>query len=246
MIRCVSLSFALLAATALSACNPGGSNAPDSPHTSTGSGASTTQSYQLSGFTGVEVAGPDDVVITRGERFAVVATGDREDLDRLRIRVSGDTLEIGRRSNIAWGRGDGVTIRVTMPALTKIALAGSGDVTADALTGNAGDLSLAGSGDLSVTGVDTRSLELSLAGSGNIAASGRTVSVDASIAGSGDIDSPSLTTVDADISIAGSGNVRMTATGAADISSLGSGDVTLTGGATCTSSKMGSGSTNCS
>jgi uncharacterized oxidoreductase len=45
-------------------------------------GPITTQTYDLKGFTGVEVAGPDDVTIRQGDRFSISARGRKDALDR--------------------------------------------------------------------------------------------------------------------------------------------------------------------
>jgi Putative auto-transporter adhesin, head GIN domain len=211
-----------------------------------GSGDATVRSYALSGFSRVEVAGSDDVVITRGDRFAVTATGPAETLDRLRLRVTGDSLEISRRNGMMqWNGGRSATIRVTMPVLTRLELAGSGDVEAAMLSGENAQVTVAGSGRANVRGIDARSLDLTTAGSGTIVASGRASRVDASTAGSGDIEAAALATERADISVAGSGAVAMRVTGTADVSTVGSGDVSLTGGARCETSRMGSGTVTC-
>ncbi len=210
-----------------------------------GSGDSVSRSYAVSGFTGVVAAGSDDVVITKGESFAVTATGDADVLDRLVIRVDGDKLEVRRRLG-NWSGSGSATVRVTMPALTSIEAAGSGSITADSLTGDEASIDIAGSGDVKLAAVAVRKLTVDIAGSGEVEATGTAETVEAGIAGSGSIAAPALTARTADIDIAGSGNVTMAVTGTADIGMLGSGDVTLTGGAECTTSKLGNGAVDCS
>src|SRR3546814_6596601 len=56
-------------------------------------GPITTQSFDLTGFSGVEVAGPDDVTVRRGDSFSIVARGRQETLDRLEIKVDGRSEE---------------------------------------------------------------------------------------------------------------------------------------------------------
>lgn len=208
-------------------------------------GDTITRSYALTGFSELVAAGPDSVVIRRGDAFSVQASGDRALLDGLIIKVDGDALEVRRRNGLNWN-GDHATITVTLPTLTSIVVAGSGDVTADTLTGERAEVTVAGSGDVALTGIDARKLELSIAGSGSINAAGKAEEVESTIAGSGDIDAAAFSATKAEVSIIGSGGVTMTVTGTADVSTAGSGDVTITGGATCTSSKMGSGDVSCS
>lgn len=223
-----------------------GDDEPGTPGTEvSAAGETATRSYALTGFEEIVAAGPDSVVVRRGERFSVQATGDRALLDALIIKVDGNALEVRRRSGFNWN-GDHATITVTMPVLTSLVIAGSGDVNADTLTGERAEVTIAGSGDVTLAGVDARKLEMSIAGSGSITAAGKVDEVESTVAGSGDIAAASFSAGKAEISIIGSGGVRMTVTGTADVTTAGSGDVTITGGATCTSNKMGSGEINCS
>lgn len=210
-----------------------------------GSGDATTRSYAVSGFTGIVAAGSDSVEVTKGDAFAVTATGDSAVLDRLVIRVKDGALEIRRRSG-NWSGTGSATIKVTMPALDSIVAAGSGDVTTDSLTGDEAEVTVAGSGTVRIDAVAVRQLDITVAGSGTVEATGTAEGIGANIAGSGSLAAPALTAQRADIDIAGSGSVTMAVTGTADVSTVGSGDVTLTGGATCTTSKMGGGAVNCS
>jgi hypothetical protein len=211
-----------------------------------GSGDNVSRTYAVSGFTGIIAAGSDKVEVVKGDAFAVSATGSAEVLDRLIIRVDDGKLEIRRRSGGPLNNSGSATIRVTMPALEDIVVAGSGDLTADSLTGDNAEIVIAGSGNVSLAAVAVRKLEMTVAGSGKVEATGTVEDVEATIAGSGDIAAPSLTAQRAEISIAGSGNIAMAVTGNADVSTIGSGDVTLTGGGTCTHNKMGGGEVNCS
>lgn len=244
-----SLILVPFAALSLSACwlpdgeeaereNPGAAGAPVS-------GAETpTLRYQLSGFTGIELAGADNVVVTRGDAFSVTASGPQAVLDVLVLQVRDGKLEVRRQ------RGSSVEgtaiISVTMPALSALAIAGSGDVTADSMAGESADVAIAGSGNAAITNIEVTKLELAIAGAGDFSGTGTARTVEVAIAGSGDVAAPDLSAETGDISIAGSGNVRLKVTQTADIDIIGSGDVEISGGARCTTSKMGSGDVRCS
>src|SRR3546814_2296291 len=81
-------------------------------------GPIATQDYALTGFTGVEVTGPDDVTIRRGDAFSISARGRQDALDRLEIKRDGDRLSIGRKTS-GWNfrDHDDVDIAITMPRL---------------------------------------------------------------------------------------------------------------------------------
>ena len=245
-LRTTATVAAAIGAVALAGCHvahAAGGDGDSSP--------SASRTFALSGFTGVTLAGPDNVVVRRGDRFAVTASGPRDQLDRLDVKLDGSNLSIGRKHR-DWGSWTGhwggrrVTITVTLPALTKVTLAGSGDIDVDTIGGDQAEASVGGSGDIKFAAVNAGRLQLSIAGSGDISATGRAANVHASVVGSGNIDTPALSAAYADISVTGSGDVAMAVTGHAAISVIGSGDVTVTGGGACTKSKVGSGDITCS
>jgi len=236
----------LLAAIPLAACSFHGGGDDNSQPGVPASGQGTSRTYQVAGFTGVDLRGSDDADIRVGPAFSVRAEGPSDRLDGLRITKEGDVLRISRKSNaVGWGGGRDVKVFVTMPAIASASIAGSGDMTIDRVDGTSFKGATSGSGDLAVQQIKADSLDLSIAGSGNINAAGAAKQASLSITGSGDIDARGLTVGSADVSIAGSGDVKATVNGHAKVSMMGSGDVDLGGGATCDVSKMGSGEVTC-
>lgn len=202
--------------------------------------------FDLSGFDQVAVAGSDDVVIRQGSGFAVVASGEAADLDRLDVRVDKGVLKIGRKSGSWSWSGKDVTIAVTLPALHGLSLAGSADVQVDKGGGDRFDMQLAGSGTLRLASLDTRTANVTVSGSGDVKVAGRCGALNVKMAGSGDADLAGLACTNAAISVAGSGNVNAHATGQASIRVAGSGDVRVSGGARCTRKVAGTGNVTCS
>lgn len=200
----------------------------------------------LSGFTGIEVTGPDNVIVTRGD-FSVKAEGDAKILDRLDIRVKGDTLEIGRRKRfgIAWSDDRGATVRVSLPAIRNVEATGSGNVDVDRVDGDTFAADLTGSGNIKVSAANLRSLKAEITVSGNLDMAGATENVALSITGSGDFSGNALKAGRGKVSIQGSGNAGFASDGPVDINIMGSGDVTVRGKAQCKQSIMGSGEARC-
>ena len=247
-------TMALLPLVLVTGCN---SAAPGDEKQATGTGTApaahagpvTNQAYDLTGFTGVEVTGPDDVTIRRGDRFSIVARGRKETLDRLEIKLDGTRLTIGRKRDgfrFSSRDEDDVDIAITMPRLDRARLTGSGSIDADSVDGDAVEAVVTGSGDLKVAKLAGKRAEITVSGSGDIEiGGGRIDSGEFSVTGSGDIDADGLVAETVEVSITGSGNVDAQATGKADVRILGSGDVKLGGGATCSTRQMGSGTVRC-
>lgn len=213
------------------------------------SGPKVDRSYQVAGFTGLEVAGPYDVTVHTGGVPGVHANGSEKALDAMKVEVKDGRLQIStvprRGFSLGWHSGP-VSLVVTVPMLDSARIAGSGGINVDKVSVASFRGEIAGSGDLKFASVDAGDVRLSIAGSGGVHAAGKAKSVKYEIAGSGDIDAVSLKAETADISIAGSGNIKGHATANASIEMMGSGDIALTGGAKCTISKHGSGGIRCS
>jgi hypothetical protein len=242
------MRFLLFAALPLAAaCSFHANDSDDGKPGVPGTGSGSTRTYSVSGFNGIELRGSDDVDVRVGGAFSVTATGDSDVLDRLKIEKDGDSLRIGRRRDdgFNWGKHGHATIHVTLPALSSVEVAGSGDVTVDKVTGNAFKGSMAGSGGLGVKDLATGSASISVAGSGDVTLAGKVGQFDVNVAGSGDIDAAGLTASQAKVSIMGSGNLKAAVNGPATVTVMGSGDVDLGPNATCKTTKMGSGSVTC-
>jgi len=236
----------LLAAIPLAACSFHNNSEDNSQPGVPASGSGTSRTFQVAGFTAVDLRGSDDADIRVGPQFSVRAQGPADRLDDIKIVKDGDTLRISRTSHhMDWGGGRSVKVFVTMPAIGAASISGSGDIAIDRVEGGSFQGSTSGSGDLSIGQIKADAVSLSIAGSGSITAAGVAKQASLSISGSGDIDAGGLTASQGDISIAGSGDAKMVVNGHAKVSMMGSGDVDLGGGATCDINKMGSGEVTC-
>ncbi|MEX0343198.1 MAG: head GIN domain-containing protein, partial [Erythrobacter sp.] len=152
------------------------------------------------------LAGPDTVIVSEGTALDIDVSGDDDAVEALRFSLDGDTLGISREKN-SWRDRGNATVRVTMPSLRAITLAGSGDIEAPSMTGRA-DVTIAGSGTAKVAAFDAESLDLTIAGSGDFTGGGKVDKLDMTIAGSGKAGMRDLQVGDADISVAGSGDAE--------------------------------------
>lgn len=241
-----------LIALSLPACGYSVSDAVEEVQSHDGNGFAdgksiTTTAAATGSFAKVKALGPDNIVFVTGATFSIKAEGNAKAIDTLRFKIKDNTILIGREKGKWFGdEGKGVTITITAPTLSEASLAGSGDFTADKMTGDNVEVKIAGSGSLKVAAVDAQKLHTKIAGSGDAMIAGTAANVDFAVLGSGSIDAQKLTTTDAEVSIAGSGDVRLNATGQVEAKVAGSGDINVTGGAKCTSKSMGSGSISCS
>src|SRR5687768_664671 len=80
------------------------------------------------------LAGPDTVIVTRGDALKIDVEGDQAAVDAVRFTLKGDTLGVMRPGKSRDGDGR-ATVRVTLPALASLTVAGSGTIQAAELTG---------------------------------------------------------------------------------------------------------------
>ena len=243
-MRAALFALALLPLAATGACH---ASWEKEGHKAAPSGVGAKRSYDASGFTKVDLRGPDDIEVRNGGQFAVTAEGDTAVLDQLEVRVVDGTLRVGRkdRSGFSFSNDRGVKVHVVLPKLDGASVSGSGNMSVDKAEG-AFRGAIAGSGNLGIAALAATDADLSIAGSGDLTVAGTVSRLNASIAGSGDIDASKLTATGASISVIGSGSLRGVVKGGASVSIAGSGDVDLTGGAKCSVSAVGSGETHCS
>ncbi len=160
------------------------------PVANKGSGVAVVQTRAVPAFTGVDLAGANDVVIRVGRPRSVVVRGDDNLVARIATRVNEGILEIANRGSVKTVAPTSVT--VTAPALTSAVLSGTGAVT--------------------VLGVRAPAFVVRVPGAGVVRVSGRTQRLDASIQGAGDALLDGLVARDAVAVIEGSGRIRVHAT----------------------------------
>lgn len=229
------------AALALAGCHFGGKAE------SRDAGPDTSRSYDVGQFDRIEVAGPYEVAVTTGGATQVAASGGANLLDETDVMVKDGALVIRpkKRKGVRFNwRDDKARFAVNVAALRGAAIAGSGGVSVDKVTGDF-EGEVAGSGSIGVGEMSGGRTSVEIAGSGEFTGSGKVDALDVEIAGSGDVNLAGLTAKTAAISIAGSGNVRANASETAEVNIMGSGDVELGGGAKCTVKKAGSGNVRC-
>lgn len=236
------LASAAFSALALSACSAGRAES---------AGPSVSRTYEVGAFTGLEVAGPFEVIVATGKAVSVAATGPQKLLDQTEVVVENGKLLIRPKKKnwfggMSWSSKEPSRFTITVPSLEAAATVGSGDIDIDRVAGNRFEGSIAGSGSLRLAQVAVQDLGLSISGSGEMTAAGQAQRASYRIAGSGDLDASGVRSVDANASIAGSGDIKAQATRTAKATINGSGDIAITGGARCQTNKNGSGDIRCS
>jgi Putative auto-transporter adhesin, head GIN domain len=174
----------------------------------TGSGVAAAQSRSLLPFTGVDLAGANNVMVRVGARQSVTVHADRNLLGRVTTRVQAGSLVIGTTPGPLNAKRP-MYVAVGVPSIDRLALPGAGNI--------------------SVTGIDSRILTLVLPGSGTVSTTGTTTRLDVTISGTGTALLSGLIARDAKAVLSGDGSIVLTATHSVDASVSGSGTIVYGG-----------------
>jgi hypothetical protein len=174
----------------------------------TKAGIAATQTRSLASFTGVELAGSNNVSVHVGEKQSVVVHADENLLGRVTTVVEDGLLVIGNTSG-TFTTEKPMRVVVSVPSLDTLRLTGSGVV--------------------SVAGVTSSSLTLTLAGSGVLRAGGTATRLEVTLDGSGEVQAGQVVARDVQAVVSGSGRVLITATKSLEASVPGSGAIVYSG-----------------
>jgi hypothetical protein len=224
-----------------------------------------TEVRDVTGFERVLFALPGNLSVEQGGNFEVVVEAEPDDLERIETQVNGDELAIRWDQGLLgmWGGSPGgrIAVRVTMPQLEGLEVAGSGDVEAGSwlteslnieVNGSGSvriaelateelSLEVAGSGDITVPALDAAALRVEIKGSGNVELAGAADRQEIEVMGSGDVDTADLEGARVEVEVMGSGDVTVWANRALSVDIMGSGDVRYRGSPTVDSAEHGSG-----
>jgi hypothetical protein len=170
----------------------------------TGSGVAATQARSLPPFTGVDLAGYNNVTVRVGARQSVIVHADTNLLSRVTTRVRSGRLVIGTTPGNLNAKSP-MFVVVSVPSLASLRLQGAGNI--------------------SVSGINSRSLTVALPGSGNIDAGGTTTKLGVTISGEGTAELRQLSARDAKAALSGEGTIMLTSTHRLAASVSGSGTI---------------------
>jgi hypothetical protein len=204
--------------------------------------ADRRETRPVSGFTAVSLAAPVKVQLTQADTESLVLEGDEAALAEIETVVENGTLKIRPRTRAGLPSFSKVKAFLAAKTIERIAISGSGDISAPALRSEGLKVAIAGSGDVRIASLTSGKVEVSISGSGDVTLGGKADAVSSTIAGSGGVRLGKLETRQAKVSIAGSGDATFWARDTLDVTIMGSGDVRYYGDPAITKVVMGSGS----
>ncbi|MBS1794599.1 MAG: DUF2807 domain-containing protein [Acidobacteria bacterium] len=171
-----------------------------------GSGTAKTETRSLSGFKEIKVENALHVEVTVQKDFAFTITADDNLLEHIKTEVSGGTLVIATKDNIA--PKTKIEIRVSLPELTKLNVSGASTAV--------------------VAGAKTDALKLDASGASKIRVDGEVKSVEAGASGASGVEAENLKTENAKVNASGASNITVAPTGELDAEASGASTVIYT------------------
>jgi Putative auto-transporter adhesin, head GIN domain len=199
-------------------------------------------------FNEVRLLGGFDLELVQSDTTSLAIEAAPENLREIRSDVEGGVLTVrwedgGPLHWFRWfSRHPAARVFLSVKAIDKLGLDGSGSVHAATWTHHALELRISGSGNATFDHLTTARLISHIAGSGNIVAAGAAANQEVHISGSGRYRAGDLKSQTATVSISGSGDVQLWVERTLEVRIAGSGDVRYYGAPAVTQSVSGSGS----
>lgn len=188
---------------------------------------------EVSAFHAVELRYFGQVVLHHGETCALEIEGDPDVVPKVHAEVRGDTLilEVGENwlerltSGLLLVANRPLRYHVTLPRLSALSVAGSGEVDGGDWSGPQLRLRVSGQAELRLDGLAYDVVDAVVSGRGELRLAGQGDRAQLSISGSADIVAPELALRHAEVKIAGQGNVEVRVSDRLDVRIAGFGAV---------------------
>jgi len=214
-----------------------------------GTASAADRSFLVGSFTRLRVDGPFAVTVKTGASPGARASGSNEALDRLTVRVDGDTAVVTMGAgNWSSDSGQMITppvVTLTTPSLQSATINAGATLNISAMKGQKVDLALNGSGALTVGAIAADQLVARIVGTGQMTLAGTAQRAQVIVTGAGSVDATSLIAGDLTVRSDGPGRLDLAARYTADITTTGLGPVTVAGSPSCTVKAVAGGPVRC-
>lgn len=194
-----------------------------------GNGTVTTEKINTKDYEEIEVSGPFEVILVKGNEGEITVETDENLHEILDVEVVGNSLKIAIQQGKEIKKYKELIVKVPVTHVDEISLTGSGDIRSKLdLESERMDVKLTGSGDIELE-LECNTLTSTLTGSGDIVLSGTTIDADYTLTGSGDYSCFNMKAKNVDAVISGSGDIELYAEGRLSAYVSGSGDIAYKG-----------------
>jgi hypothetical protein len=209
-----------------------------------GSGNVETEERTVSDFSGIDLSGSGEVIVTQAEVESLIIEAEDNLIPLIETEVRNGKLVIGSKENSALMPTKPIRILVTMPNIDNLAVSGSGEIVAESVTSDNLELDVNGSGDIDIEQLVAESITADISGSGNLTLAGAVAEQRIDISGSGKYKADALESDTAVVAVDGSGKTTIWVNEILDAEINGSGEVNYYGSPSVNQDISGSGDVN--
>jgi hypothetical protein len=208
-------------------------------------GETVKETRTVGPFSAISLSISADVLLAQGSVQKVEIEGDKSSLEKIETVVTDNTLKIRTKDGFHGNTGK-VTVHITVPEVSALSIAGSGDISAGAaIRTDELDLNVSGSGSIRLSELSAREVSATITGSGdiNISAGKAESELEVIITGSGSFSATGFSAQEVDVKITGSGSAKVWAVKELETNITGSGNVEYKGTPQVDANSTGSGKT---
>ncbi len=208
-----------------------------------GDGNITSRDHKITGFTGVDVSGAIDVIVTGDSVTSVRLETDNNLHEHIEVYEDHGVLHASTRNNINPDPTRGIKLYVSAPALNYFEASGACSIVSKnrITTSKPVEVGLSGASTLKLD-IKAPSIRVDGSGASNINLSGETRTLDIDGSGSTEVRAFGLLSETTNIGLSGAGTAEVYASVKLNVNGSGASDVRYKGNATVTSDLSGAGS----
>lgn len=167
-----------------------------------------SQTYQLSGFTKLDMGSAFKIDVQKGNGFSIVARGDQRNLNDLRVFVENGILRADYYPHYNKKRQYATEFTIIMPALEGVSFSGATESRVGGFEANNIYIDLSGASTSTFT-LQSKQADIRLSGASQLRLTGVGQKVFADISGAAVLESFSFAIEEADIKASGASNAKV-------------------------------------
>ena len=199
------------------------------------------KSFIFKGFDEISIGYKSRVEVRFSKKYSIEITASEEEMKRIDLDLEGDKLVLKRKKKWDELGSEEIGIRITLPLLEELALAGSNTLRIRDMKQEKFKLELAGSTEVDIEAVLSE-CELNIAGSCDLKLSGESESLVINSAGSSDLEALGFEVKTLELNIAGYSNAKVNVNEKMDVNIAGGGKIRYIGNPELNLDKVGFGS----
>ncbi|NJN24695.1 MAG: PspC domain-containing protein [Cyclobacteriaceae bacterium] len=200
--------------------------------------------HELAGFSEVEVGSAIKVMISRGDSYRVVASGNKKMVDELEVHMGGSVLSLdydGKHGKIK--REDELVVHIAMPEISALELSGASKVYVSGMSGDFLDIKLHGAAFAAVD-ANVSSVTVEVDGASKLQLSGTGDRLEAHVSGASTFSAFEYLVSETEIEASSAGSAMVYASDRLVVKSSGASKVSYRGDADVEIDKSGGSSVN--